>query len=240
MICVAHASMHWSRYSWLPRSHLTISGLDSCHGARVRREQAGVDHPPPHPLVRGDIAVGILVHRSGGQELLLHPLELGDDLVVPRRPLDLGHRVRAVAPGDLVSPAVDDELQVRLAERQEFGCQSILREVGETQVGLVGAAVIGELGAGVAVQLLADVQVGLRVRDVVVDARELLIVVEIHTQHEHEVVGHDLLLEVGPRLANGVKLVQTAVVLLGHGRSPCLSISTARLADRLDDGKPVG
>ena len=80
-----------------------------------------------------------------------------------------------------------------------------------------GPAVVGELGAGVDVELLADVEVGLRVGDAVVDPRELRVVDEVDPEHEDEVVGDDLLLEVGSRLADLEELVEARVELVvGH------------------------
>ena len=110
-----------------------------------------------------------------------------------------------------VGPPVDAELQVLLAPRQELGGERLLREVGEAQVGAVRPAVVGELGAGVDVELLADVEVGLRVGDAVVDPRELGEVDEVDAEHQHEVVGDDALFEVGSGLADLQELVELRV-----------------------------
>ena len=72
----------------------------------------------------------------------------------------------------------------------------------------VGPAVVGELGAGVDVELLADVEVGLRVGDAVVDPRELRVVHEVDAEHQDEVVGDDVLVEVGAGLADLEELVE--------------------------------
>ena len=97
-----------------------------------------------------------------------------------------------------------------------------------------GPAVVGELGAGVDVELLADVEVGLRVGDAVVDPRELREVDEVDAEHQHEVVGDDVLLEVGARLADLEELVElrrrSAPAMVCSPRS---TGSRPRVADRL-------
>src|SRR5438477_269326 len=82
---------------------------------------------------------------------------------VPGGPLDLGHRVGAVALGYFGGPPVHTQLQVLLAPRHELGRQRLLREVGESQVGAVGPVVVGELGARVDVALVTDVEARLLV-----------------------------------------------------------------------------
>jgi hypothetical protein len=67
------------------------------------------------------------------------------------------------------------------------------------------------------VELLADVEVGLGVPDRVIDAAELRVVLEIDAELKDEVVGDDVLFEVGTRLANRQKLVESPVVRPGHG-----------------------
>ena len=163
------------------------------------------------PVLVADLLVRVFVDGAGGQELALHALELGDDLFVPGGPLDLGHRLGAVPLGHLGGPPVDTELQVLLAPREELGGERLLREVGEAQVGAVRAVVVGELGTGVDVELLADVEAGLRVGDAVVHPRELGVVHEVDAEHQHEVVGDDALLQVGSGLADLQELVELRV-----------------------------
>ena len=86
-----------------PRDELLLGELDAC---RARAEQSGVDRPASPPgRLRRTCWFGIVVRGVGGQELVLHALELGDDLVVPGGPLDLGHRLGAVALAPPRSPS---------------------------------------------------------------------------------------------------------------------------------------
>ena len=155
--------------------------------------------------------VGIVVSGVRGQELVLHAFELGDDLVVPGGPLDLGHRVGAVPLGHLGCPPVDAELHVPVTPRQELGGERLHGEVREAQVGPIRTAVVGELGAGVDVELLADVEVGPRVRHAIVDTRELGKVDEVDAEHQDEVVGDDTVLEVGSGLADLQELFELRI-----------------------------
>ena len=191
---------------------MTSSGL-----VRSTAFAVGVNSPVYDDARRGSVLfadelVRVVVHGARGEELVLHALDLGNHLVVPRGPLDLGHRVRAEPLRHFGGPSVDTELQVRLAPRQELRCQRFLREVGEAKVGAVGPVVVGELGAGIDVDLLANVEAGLGVGDGIVDPGELGIVDEIDAEHQHEVVGHDTLFEVGAGLADLQELVELRVV----------------------------
>jgi len=62
--------------------------------------------------------------------------------------------------------------------------------------------------------------VGLGVGDLIIDAGELRVVLQIDAELNDEVVGDDVLLEMGPGLANCQELVELAVMPLRHGRSP--------------------
>ena len=158
------------------------------------------------------------------------------------------HSISAIvsAPYRLATSAAHPSTQscrYALAPRQELGGERLLREVGEAQVGPVRPAVVGELGAGVDVELLADVEVGLRVGDAVVHPRELRVVDEVDAEHEDEVVGDDTLLEVGSGLADLEELVELRVgrrALTPWSRPASRSAgrpsrSAKELADRLGD-----
>jgi hypothetical protein len=88
---------------------------------------------------------------------------------------------------------------------------------------------------------MADVEVGLAVGDRIIDAGELRVVLEIDVELKDEVVGDDVLLEVGTRLANGQELVESVALLLGYGCSrsgralgqPSRSATLRSLVDRL-------
>jgi len=81
--------------------------------------------------------------------------------------------------------------------------------------GPVRAPVVGELGAGVDVELLADVEVGLGVGDTVVHPVELRIVDDVDPEHEDEVVGDDILLEMGSGLPDLEEPVELLLIVLG-------------------------
>ena len=149
---------------------MTSCLLREFQGVRTWSEQPGVDDPGGGPIAFGNLLIRIHICRVAGKELGLHALELGGDLVVPGRPLDLGHRLGSVAFGDLFGPAVDTDLEVLRAPRQEPGGQCLGGEVGEAQVGAVGPAVVVELGTRVDVELLADVEGRFGIGDAVVDA----------------------------------------------------------------------
>ena len=191
-----------------PRDELFLGELD---GVRARAEQSGVDDARRCAVSCCDALVGIVVSGVGGQELVPHAFELGDDLVVPGGPLDLGHRVGAVPLAHLGRPPVDAELHVPVTPRQELGGERLRGEVREAQVGPVRTAVVGELGTGVDVELLADVEAGSRVRHAIVDTRELREVDQVDAEHEDEVVGDDTLLEVGSRLADLQELLELRI-----------------------------
>lgn len=152
-----------------------------------------------------------------GQELLDPAGDLGNDLVVPGRPLDLRGALGTEAAGHLVEPAVDAELGVVVAVGQELRGQRGAREVGEPQIGFVGAAVVLEAAVGIldVVEPLALVDVLHRVGHVVADGLvELREVHQVDTDGLGELVVHlHLAVEVGTGLAEGEELVER---VFGH------------------------
>ena len=135
---------------------------------------------------------------------------------------------------DLRRPRLDEQHVVLVAHRQHPD-ELLLGEVGEPEIGLERTAVVREVDARIA-HLAAEVAADLLVGHVVVDPRELLVVLEVDAELDREVVPR-VLLVVDARLADREELLQVLVELrIGHGAHLVLGlepIGYGRLADRL-------
>ena len=133
-------SMHCSRCSWLPRSHVTSCGFAERGrvGARHWRARCQVTR------VRGRCASGTPRFGSsyvvpGGRNWLFMRSISGTIWSFQAAHFDLGRRRGTVASRDLGRPAVEAELQVALAPGQQPSGERVAREVRQAQIGAVGA-----------------------------------------------------------------------------------------------------
>ena len=124
------------------------------------------------------------------------------------------HRVVTLAGAQLVGPRLDEQ-HVVLVTHREHADELLLREVGEAEIGLERTAVVRHVDLEIT-DLAAAVVTFLLVRHVVVDTRELLVVVEVDADLEREVV-LGVLGVVDAGLADLEELLQVLVeFLLGH------------------------
>ena len=151
-----------------------------------------------------------------------------EDAVGPRGGLQLLHRVVTLAGAELRGPRLDEQ-HVVLVTHRDHADELFLREVGEPQIGLEGTAVVGHVDVEIT-DLAAAVVTFLLVGHVVVDARELLVVVEVDADLEREVVLLVLRdVDAGP--ADLEELLNVLVELLLRHALPLEAVFSA-MADR--------
>ena len=178
-----------------------------------------------------------LVDIREGRPLFLDARHVREDAVGPRRRLQLLHRVFALADAELVGPRLDEQHVVLVAHRHHAH-ELLGREVGEPEIRLERTAVVRHVDVGIT-HLAAPVAADLLVGHVVIDARELLVVLQIDAELDREVV---LLvrLVVDPGLTDLEELLQV-LVELGLGHALPLAVPFGREGSRSARScKPIG